>query len=258
MSHAAEGSLQAFIDGELHGAAATALREHLAVCHACASELATLRAFSERAHVALALGDVHPHPERARALIASRPAARIRLRRRFAAAGSFGLAKAAMLLIALAGAGAAVIPGSPLRDALQSAFARAFGPSDTAEPEPVPARPATATRPIQSFGVVPAAGRVRIIVRAPEGAVLIRVRETDDELARIESEQGTPISLRTASGRAELRNVANSTVTISIPRGVAQATIEIDDAVYVRKQNGTLQLVQPREGSSRVRIQIDA
>jgi anti-sigma factor RsiW len=258
MSHAAEGSLQAYIDGELDGAESTALREHLASCDVCAEELDELRSLSERTHGAFSLIDTHPPMVRAHALIRAREDERLDLRRRIVSAGGFGFAKAAMLLLALAGAGAAIIPGSPLRDAIGNAIARVFGAREEPAPAIVetPAEVVPPAAPGQSWGVAPESGRVRIILRAPEGDVVVRVRSTDDALAQIESTQQTPLAVSSANGRAELRNVANSTLTISIPRSVSTATIEIDGEVYVTKQNGTLQQIQPRD-ASRVRVEIE-
>lgn len=256
MSHAAEGFLQAYIDGELDSAESSALREHLASCDVCADELDELRGLNERAHNAFALIDTHPPMVRAQALIKAREEERADGRRRFVAAGTFGFAKAAMLLLALAGAGAAVIPGSPLREAIGNAIARVFGQREETAP-PVVETPVEVAppAPLGSWGVAPVADRVRIILTGPEGDVVVRVRMTDDALARIESTQQSPLSVSSANGRAELRNVANSTLTISIPRSVAAATIEIDGEVYVTKQNGTLQQIQPRD-ASRIRVEI--
>ena len=257
MNHAAEGSLQAYLDGELDSAASSALREHLASCVVCADELDELRGLNERAHLAFALVDVHPPMVRAQALINARVEERADLRRRVISASGFGFAKAAMLLLALAGAGAAIIPGSPLRDAIEDTIARVLGnrdvPAQTPEPLPIQDVPPA---PIHDFGVAAYQGSVRIILTAPEGDVVVRVRTTDDALARIESTQQAPLSVSSANGRAELRNITSSTLTISIPRSIAGATIEIDGEVYVSKQNGTLQQIEVRD-ASRVRIQID-
>ena len=257
MNHAAEGSLQAYLDGELDSVAASALREHLASCDVCADELDELRSLGERAHLAFALVDVHPPMVRAQALINARVEERADLRRRVMSAGGFGIAKAAMLLLALAGAGAAIIPGSPLRDAIEGTIARVFGDREipAQPPAPVPVQEVPPA-PLQSFGVAAEQGSVRIILTAPEGDVIVRVRSTDEALARIESTQQAPLSVSSASGRAELRNISSSTLTISIPRSIPGATIEIDGEVYVSKQNGTLQQIEVRD-ASRVRIEID-
>ncbi|HUF51469.1 MAG TPA: zf-HC2 domain-containing protein [Longimicrobiales bacterium] len=257
MSHAAEGSLQAYLDGEMDSAAASALSHHVASCTACAAELDGLRGLHGRAHGALAVLDAPPQTERAHALVTARTEQRRLVRRRLIGAGSFGLAKAAMLLIALAGASAAIIPGSPLRDALENAFARVFGPREAPTTPPAQEPVVTAPVEVQDFRFAASDNRVRIVLRAPTGTVLVRVRGTDETVARIETEQAATVSVVSAPGRAELRNVANAILTISIPRSVPNAAIEIDGVVYVSKQGGTLQRVGRRDTSSPIRFEIE-
>src|SRR5690606_23319750 len=95
--------------------------------------------------------------------------------------GAGSLAKAAMLLLVLAGAGAAAIPD--FRRALETTFARVVellgGPARTAveSVEPVAEPPVTvepAAEPSMTF-VAPADGRVRVLLHAPSGPVQVMV-----------------------------------------------------------------------------------
>src|SRR5688500_4634109 len=123
MSHAGEGLLQAYVDGEMDSAAVAELDRHLVTCSACAAELAALRSVNSRAGAAMGLLQAPPATMlRARAEIARERAGTTR--GRTVALGGRSLAKAAMLLLALAGAGAAAIPGSPVRRAVEVAVAR--------------------------------------------------------------------------------------------------------------------------------------
>src|SRR5690606_6379128 len=108
MDHAAEGTLQAYLDGEIDGATEVALRDHVVACAVCAAELEVLREADRRTGEALALLDVVAAPMlRAQAAIARERRGGMRSLRGIGAAS---LAKAAMLLLVLAGAGAAAIP----------------------------------------------------------------------------------------------------------------------------------------------------
>ncbi|HSJ05612.1 MAG TPA: zf-HC2 domain-containing protein, partial [Longimicrobiales bacterium] len=105
MTHATEGMLIAYVDGEMEGPAAAELRDHLAACDVCAGELRALEGLSARAHRLLAAMDVAPPMLRARAAIgAARP---VRSRRGLGRLGLGGLARAAVLVLVLAGVAAA-------------------------------------------------------------------------------------------------------------------------------------------------------
>lgn len=248
MVHTAEGTLQAYLDGEIADAAARALSDHVAACAECAAELETLRRTNSRVGEALALLD-GPSPApvlRARAAIAH---ARRYGTRRIARIGAWGLAKAAMLMLVLAGAGAAAIPD--VRRALETTFSRvvAMFSSDQertavpAEPAPAdPAEPAAVTPgavPGASF-VTPTNGRVQIALEAPTGAVEVIVRLVDGEQAQVQTATDDPVRRRVGEGRLELIGLGTGVVTIGIPRDVRTATIEVGGVVRVYKEGDLL------------------
>ncbi|MGH7446663.1 MAG: anti-sigma factor family protein, partial [Longimicrobiales bacterium] len=70
MVHAAEGTLQAYLDGEIDSAAEAALREHVAACEICAGELEALSLTNRRAGAALAPLDTPAPVLRAQTAIA--------------------------------------------------------------------------------------------------------------------------------------------------------------------------------------------
>jgi anti-sigma factor RsiW len=252
MTHATDGLLQAYLDGEIDSQAAAELSDHLAGCHACAAELDTLRHVGEAVHQALGLLVAPPAPLlRARAIIAAeRRAARHGFAGRLSRLGARGIAKAAMLVLALAGAGAAAIPGSPVRRALETTFARVAElfrePAPPVADAPAPTLDAPAPLLTRGAAVLPADGRVRVVLHAPAQDTDITVRLVDApraEIATATAEGG--VRFRTGAGRIEVAGLSPGAITIMIPRHVRQATIEIDGRVHVYKQGGVLHLSGP-------------
>jgi hypothetical protein len=259
MTHATDGLLLAYVDGEIDGSARAELSEHLAICAACADELRELERLSAQAHGALAVLDAPAPVLRAQAKLAAArrtSASGVRSRLRLGAAG---LARAAMLLLALAGVAAAAIPGSPVRRALETTFARVaqlFNGSPAAEPvivtEAEPGVPLTETT---SAAIMPADGRVRIMLHPATGAVDVEVRLVDAARARVETETAAPeVRLRSASGRIEVIGLTMGRVQIDIPRHVSSATVEVGGRVYVYKAGERLQLTGPAGDQSGVEV----
>jgi hypothetical protein len=257
MTHATEGLLQAYLDGEIDSPAAAGLRDHLDGCAACATRLRELQGAVTQVHEALSLLAADAPLLRARAALAAarrdgvavqrvrRPAASWRGVTRLGA-GSF--ARAAMLLLALAGAGAAAIPGSPVRRALESTFARFFGAAPV-EPamEPAADAPAAATGTpgvvASRMGVLPSDGRVRVLLHPPAGIVDVTVRLVDGPRAQVETAMtGEGVRFRTGPGRIEVAGLAAGGVIVEIPRSAQAATVEVNGVVYVYKHGETLQL----------------
>jgi anti-sigma factor RsiW len=247
MVHAAEGTLQAYLDGEIDSAAEHALRDHVAACAVCAAELETLRRVAATVHGSLVLLDRPAPVLRAQAAIARE---RRSGGRRMARLGAWGLAKAAMLMLVLAGAGAAAIPD--VRRALESTFSRVvsmFGGGQTQEQaatapvRPEPVEPEVAPVPAMERGesfVAPADGRVQIVLDAPAGTLEVIARLVDGAHAHVETTTSGPVARRSSTGRLELRGLGEGTVTIGIPRDLANATIVVDGVVRVYKDGGVL------------------
>jgi anti-sigma factor RsiW len=251
MSHAAEGSLQAYLDGEVDGPAAAGLRAHLAACAECASELELLRVAGVRTHQALALLDSDaPVPMlRARAAIAVGERAR-RPRGAVLRLGGWGIAKAAMLVLVLAGAGAAAIPD--VRRAFEATFARVaelFGASRTAEITPEApldvSRPEPAVLEVRQAFVQPVAGRVRVLLPAQAPGVEVTVRLIDGNRASVETASTGQVRFVSSTGRLEVFGVEGGSITIGVPRMIDNATVEVDGRVRVIKEGNQLVLSGP-------------
>jgi hypothetical protein len=248
MSHVGEGSLQAYLDGEIDGPAAAGVRDHVATCAFCAAELTALRQAGEAMHAALALLDAPAPMLRARAAIAAETrqeagrAATPPRRHSALRLGGWGLAKAAMLLLALAGASAAAIPD--VRRALESTLARVAelfggGPDDVAVPAPPPPpvieQPAAAEREVRQAFVQPAAGRLRIVLAGAAGPIEVRVRLIDGSRADVQTATDGQVRFVSSTGRLEVAGMREGVVTIGIPRTVAEAAVEIGSARVVKE-----------------------
>jgi hypothetical protein len=250
MTHATDGLLLAYVDGEIRGSAEAELSEHLAVCPACAGELRELERLSTQAHGVLSVLDTEAPVLRAQASLAAARRADARGARSPLRLGASGLAKAAMLLLALAGAAAAAIPGSPVRRALETTFERVaqfFNGSPAVEPvvttEVDPGVPLTET---MSAAIMPADGRVRVMLHPATGPVDVEVRLVDAPRARVQTETAAPaVRLRSASGRIEVIGLTTGRVRIDIPRQIRSATVEVGGRVYVYKTGEQLQLTGP-------------
>jgi hypothetical protein len=271
MTHATDGLLQAYLDGEIDSTAEAALREHLAACGACADELHEQDRLSARAHEALGVLDAPAPMLRAQAALHARraaaPAGRAgQARQRLARFGAGSLARAAILLLVLAGAAAAAVPGSPLRSALENAVARVAqmftqnGPAQTAPaPAPEPGQPAAAVLETASMAILPADGSIRVLLHAPSAPVDVYVRLVPESRAVVET--ATPdrsVRLRSGVGRVEVMGLSGGSVVIDIPLSVPNATVEVGGRTYVYKVGAALQLAEPagRERGAAVSFRI--
>lgn len=261
MTHATEGTLQAYLDGEMGSPAAAELTDHLGRCPACAAELRELESAGARFHDAVTLVAAEPPLLRAQAALAAarrqdvavvrsdEPVTHWRAVSRLGA-GSF--AKAAMLLLALAGAGAAAIPGSPVRRALETTFARVaqfFAPAVPVALDPALDAPVVDAGTVVTgsrMGVLPAAGQVRVVLEAPAvGALDITVRLVDEPLAHVATAPGDGVRFRTGPGRIEATELPAGAVLVEIPRAAVAAEVEVGGVVYAVKRGSELQLSGP-------------
>lgn len=247
MTHATDGLLQAYLDGEIDGSAEAELRGHLAVCARCSGELEALERIGTQVHASLSLLDAPPPMVRAQAALAAGRNGRVGREPSRIASRSF--AKAAMLLLALAGAGAAAIPESPVRRALESTIARVAdligGETPVAEAPPAVAPVDDALLPA-AMGVLPADNRVRVVLHVPEGEVQVTVQLVDTRRALVETATTAEgVRFRTAPGRLEVAGLTAGQLTVGIPRSVQHATVEIGGQVYAYKQGAALYLSGP-------------
>ncbi|HSJ07386.1 MAG TPA: hypothetical protein VK936_11810, partial [Longimicrobiales bacterium] len=149
------------------------------------------------------------------------------------------------------GVAAAVVPGSPVREVLSITFTR-LAQLVQAEPEIVTLPPAApveapaAPREAMGMAILPADGRIRVILHAPAGGVDVRVRLVDAARARVETTTDQPdMRLRSAAGRVEVMGLRAGELSIDIPRSVQTATVEVNGRAWVVKAGDQLQLAGP-------------
>jgi len=228
MTHRTDGDLQAWLDAELSASEAADVAGHLMVCTECRARLGELRLAGERLRVALAELD-------AGSVRSSRP-------RR--GAGRTALRAAAMIL-AVAGAAAAVVPGSPLRQLLER-LASSPPESVPIEVSAVEEVPGPGSPGIASVTVSPVEGRVEVLVDRFADGSTITVRFRADREVRallLSGEDGARFSV----GPGRLYVVANAgeapaEVLIELPRGLNSATVSVD---------GSREVVASRDGMRR-------
>ncbi|HEX6694088.1 MAG TPA: zf-HC2 domain-containing protein [Longimicrobiales bacterium] len=262
MNHAGEGLLQAYVDGELTAEEKSSLAAHLGTCAVCEAELDGLRAAGAVVHEALSLLDAPVPLARAREAFAGRaeirpPASQIEfpIRRRGAfgiTAASGGLARAAALVLLVAGSAAAVIPGSPLRRWLEQGIDRIAavitGRTETpavvtTAPAPVPPVEETFV-PGAEMSVAPSGGAVRIAVQATGGE--LRVFLVDAAAVSVQTDSSAhDASFRSGRGRLDVLNAGESVVVIRLPRSVMRATIEVNGSPYLTKDGDQLRTEGP-------------
>jgi len=254
MTHAENGTLLSYLDGELAGPQARTLEGHLASCGACREDLEGLRGLAAEVSRALGLIPVEVPLAEARARFARERAAGNPPEPawparpwRFATAG---LLKAAAIVLLVAGAVSAAIPGSPVRRwavalLLRAGVGDAPAPVQVAEP-PAPATSGTAgqTGAVSTFGLPVQGGQVRVSVRAADPEARIVVRQVDGE-GGIHSTSPTEIlRYRTGPGWVDVLDV-RSGVVIEIPKTLRGATIEVNGQVFWKKDVDGLHILQP-------------
>jgi hypothetical protein len=259
MNHAGDGLLQAYIDGEVTGEAEAALVAHIGTCATCGQELDELRSAAEMFHGAMALMIGTPALEAARTgiLRASRThdtaIPSIAPKRggigRFAA-GS--LARAAALVLLVAGGAAAIIPGSPLRRWITQGIDRAGAALSSAPPEATPlppVEPATVERelvPGAGMFIAPVNDQVRVFVYAAGGEGRLTVRLVDASMASVQTDSSARnVTFRRSAGRMDILNLGTSHAEIRLPRTLGAASVEVNGTPYLIKDGDQVRVTGP-------------
>lgn len=249
MSHPDAGELLALHDEELEGSRAVEVTGHLERCEACRRELEALVVAARRFRDALPVVDEA-------APVPSLPHRSGGQRRRV----WVPLARAAVLLLVLAGAASAVIPGSPVREwvaalvrpAEREPSLPAVGPVAVPDPgPPVAELPASISAPTRE-------GEIHISVTGFDPESSVRVRLVEEPEARVEVSAGAQPRFRVGSGRIEVEGSGPAHLRVDLPRATTEATVEIDGRLAVLKRGGELQLLRPAldslQGDVRFRV----
>ncbi len=247
MNHPSEGVLQAFLDGELAADERARVAAHLEACVDCRAALEELRAAATLFATAVRHGDVAVAEGRLSATRAAiqrraetrraRPALQI-LPPSGARAATVRRAflRAAVLVLLVAGAASAAVPGSPIRRffvGLWHETTRLLGLAPAAPSAPAPVRvapaPAPAPTPPSGVSVLPAEGQVHIVVLDAARGLKVHVRVLDTDRASVEADgPAASAHFRTGPGRIEVSGGGAGDLRIGIPRSAAHATVEVD------------------------------
>lgn len=255
MKHLEEGTLQAFLDSELDAQRRAEVMRHLASCPACAADLEVLRSAAET--LTAVLGGIDRAPQVDAAYAAVRSAAP---HRRFvprvglsgsrpesgAAAGARrALLRAALLVLGLAAAASAAIPGSPLRQWLSDAWQRVAGMDAPTPTAPAPETPKPPEE-LAGISILPHAGEVRILVQAPAPDCRIRVRLVDGEQAAVYTAGAAGgARFQTAPGRILVTEAGPGEIRIELPRTARIAVVAVDGRELVVMETRSLRPVAP-------------
>lgn len=266
MSHAAEGTLQALLDGELSRAEAAEVESHLGECAACREGVEGLRAAGAGLTAALSRLDRPAATERAFARVS-----RQRWRRWVGVDAGQVLRRAAALVVGVATVASATVPGSPVRgwigDLLGGApgaapagdsVAAAPGGSTGSPASPgATGTPASGTRsgsaaePVAGVSVLPDQGRVRVALTAPSPELRIRIRLSDGAYSDVRAVgAASGARFRTGPGSVEVFGAGAGEVEVVLPRGARSAVVEVDGRPYFRKDGGGIRLLAPASDTS--------
>lgn len=261
--HLSDEVLLAFLDREVGADERSEIAGHVHRCEACATRFTALLAESGQVAEALTALDVDPPwtdiPEAlAQAVtdaaggeaagssvrsIATAPS--VRRARRFSGRA---MAVAASLVLFLA-AGAWAIPGSPIRVWLEqsaTAVAEFFG-SGTPETE-VTEEQHTAGSGTSGIFVQPLNGQVRISVRGGGADTQVRILLIEADVASVRS-TGPGGSYSVGPGVIDVVAPSGEMV-IELPSRLAEAEIEMNGSVVVRKRGSELHLTPAADSST--------
>lgn len=238
MTHLAEGTLQAYLDDEVTGRDRAAAAEHLLVCGECRAALDALRAANALLSEALAELDV--------AVPAGSPRRALRKRARYRGAS---LVRAAILVLMVAAAASATVPGSPVREWIAQAVTP---PADPAVPEAAPVEsvveaPAVGRASAPAGIAIPGLRAADIVVNGLRGATirLVRTDGTGMAVSAVGGEQD-PL-FRMGSGRIEVVGGSGGVLLVEVPRDLASFRLVVDGERYAESAGGALRVVRPGE-----------
>lgn len=253
----AEGRLKAWLDGELPAEHAEEVAARVEGVPALRRKAEELRARESRTRELLDRLDTRPPPTaRVRAAVNAARTENVGRPTRSSAPGRHGRkrwarrsrwAQAALLVLILAGAASAAIPGSPVREWVL----RALGPDPSPAVAPAPPEGAAGRAAADETGIIaaPDAGRMRIeIVGLPSGTEIV-VRLIDEEGVGVFGPVDARLELEAEVGRIHARGVAGP-IRVELPRTLRAADLLVDGRVYLMKRGDALNLrVSPTDSA---------
>src|SRR5690606_31873441 len=234
MTHIDEGTLQAYLDGELLLEERWRAERHLEECELCRMEVDAMTGRARRFTEAMSLLDAAPR-ERQHAIGWPRQQRAAFLRRM--------LPRAAVLLLFAGAAASATVPGWPLRQWIESIAEEPREVAVTSPEEETQAPRGSAAEAMESGVFVDAVnGRVEVEVL---GGHDLRVRAVLVEGTRAgvaATGSATESRFRTGTGRIEVHGPHDGELRVEIPRGAAVASVIINGQVVLQKEGSSLDL----------------
>lgn len=237
LDHLEEGVLQALSDGELGPFDSERAEAHLAECAVCRDEMDSLHQASLTFSGALRSLD---RP------IVMAPAFRAPAARPARPAIDWGaLPRAAVLVLGLAGAAAAAIPGSPVRAWVDSLMGEGDAPLPTSAAV-APAREHLPEPAEAGISISLENGAVRIVLGDVGPGVVVTAALSDGPRAGVFA-TGAAAEARftTGRGRIDVVGAPSGTLRVEIPREAASATLSLNGSVYVVKEGDRLRVDAP-------------
>ncbi|CAN5730375.1 hypothetical protein BH23GEM6_BH23GEM6_21710 [soil metagenome] len=236
--HLSEGDLQRMLDEERSHGDATGAETHLAGCPACRADLGELE--SKFATISQRLTLLDPpdvsldlaHAGLHRRLASSRP----KLWRGH-------LQRAALFLLALSGIASATLPGSPVRQWVESRW------SDTTAAEPVATLPETSDHEISAGASVrPVDGEIILAVDRASPSLRIRVRLADQAALSVRGiGEAADAKFRLGRGRITVEHSGGGALDVVVPRTARRVTVTVNGERVLLKEDGQLHVLAPAD-----------
>ena len=257
MGHPDSGQILAFLDGEVEGAEAEALRTHMVSCPECGTRLEGVEATSGKAARALSALDVEA-PDLQKAM------SRIQARQSTGVAGrSISLPKAASIALLLTAAAATALPGSPVRRWVVQGWHALTG----SDPITSPVEDRTGTGgdqdalapgtglPETGASISASAQGVEIWIHDLPTEADLRVIWVDGDEAWIYAGEGTRFNR--IGGRLEAFAPPGA-VRVELPRNLRQVVVGLDGSVLLRKSGDDVEILAPTQERTPTEILFDA
>lgn len=252
MVHPRFEHLRAFADGRLATRQKRRTAAHLAACDRCRESVAWIREVRQTARDAVDVRVPVGAWERIAARVQAGETVLLPVEGDTPAAprpGFRGAAvRAAVLVLALAGAASAALPGSPVRTWLGEILST---PEAVESPAPTPGAASPSgesmdVAPEVALLVAPAEGTVAIVIEGPDPSLRIRVRSVEAGEVGVRARgEATSARFRSGPGRLTIVEAGAGEITLELPHSTRVVTLEVDGRRYLTKEGGRLRLSTP-------------